>query len=117
MRDVAAAATGAASRHRVGGAAASGARAASSSSRQRLVQTDSAAPGLFVRVFDGVYQPIPAGMKARACGSPCAPSDVHDRSYGSWSRVSDATQQVARTDELETCIAPWRMAALWATCT
>ena len=55
--------TGAASRHHVGTGAAGGARAAGS--MQRLVQTGSAAPGLFMRVFDGDYQPIPASMKAR----------------------------------------------------
>ena len=43
---------------------------AAGSQRRRLLQSGSLAPGLLVRVFDGVYQPFAPSMQAR----PCFPS-------------------------------------------
>jgi len=40
------------------------------------LQMGSTAPGLFVRVFDGDYQPIPAGMKARGFASLNSPAEL-----------------------------------------
>ena len=50
---------------RSGGSSGGSGSGGSGSSRRRLMQAGSTAPGLFVRVFDGNFQPVSPSTKVR----------------------------------------------------